>query len=58
VSITHGGVASGGTTTLSTPSTSNRLFPHLCLTLYGVFLKVEEELPGGEDEEVEESSGV
>jgi hypothetical protein len=27
VSITHGGVASGGTTTLSTPSTSTQVVP-------------------------------
>jgi hypothetical protein len=33
VSITHSGVISGGTTTLSTFSTSTHVVPHLCLTL-------------------------
>ncbi len=38
---------------------AHRLFPHLCLTLSrSFFFEAEEELPRGEDGEVEKSSGI
>jgi hypothetical protein len=37
---------------------AHRLFPHLRLTYNGVLFEAEEELPGGEDGEVEESSRI